>query len=782
MRDDKNLNNNRNSRGANTAGANKVDSYKTGANKVDSYKAGAYKAGANTTNAKPIQKTALPVKRRLLFLLTIMLCAFAAIALRIAQIQFIEGNSLSEQASINQSRSVDISPRRGAILDRNGDELAINTIVETISIIPDTLRTSISRVKSLNLDIVADDLAYLLDLDPAFTHEKLNKETKYEVLKRKVEPEIADTIREYIAAYSLKGLDLTIDSKRFYLNDNLASHVIGITTDDNQGLTGIEASMEKFIKGTPGMIKGELDARRAEVPLSAENRVAVQDGLNVVLTIDTAIQFFATSALERAIADNDVTRGGVILIMDPRNGDILAMVSKPDFNLNDPYAAPPGYIEETWNGHSQAGADILNKTVWRNKAIMDTYEPGSTFKPFTVAAGLEEGVISLESQFKCEPITGYYTNPIGCWITGSHGTLDLAHAVMQSCNPALMRISQRVTRDRFYEYIREFGFYERTGIPLPGESVGIFQQNPRDVDMLVASFGQRFTITPIELITAYSALANGGSLMKPRLVKELRDDDGNVITRYDPEVVRKVVSKETCDLLRVMLEDVVNEGTGKNAYVSGYRVAGKTGTSQTTEEDRKIASFCAFAPSDNPVISVLVMLDDPKGESYMGGAIAAPVAQKLVEEVLTYLEVERRYSERDLKEQVQQVVIPDLAGMTVEEAVKELQDLGFEYKLQAGISDTDLPVLVQAPPPLTKVSAKPTVVIYVDEDAEPFMVSAPDFRNKSTYEASELARRAGLNIRASGSGIAKGQSVYAGDEVEAGTVIDISFRYTDNIE
>ena len=741
---------------------------------------GSHVSGGSTKDSAA--KTVLSVKRRLLFILFVILCAFSAIAFRIAHLQFVEGDSLSEQASINQSRSVDISPRRGAILDRNGDELAINTIVETISIVPGTLMSSISRVKSLSPEIVAEDLAYLLNIDADIIYEKMNKETKYEVLKKKAEPEVADTIREYIDAYSLKGLDLTIDSKRFYLNNNLASHVIGFTTEDNQGLTGIEASMEKYIKGTPGMIKGELDARRAEVPLNAENRVAVQDGLNVVLTIDTAIQLFATAALERAIADNDVERGGVIMVMDPRNGDILALVSKPDFNLNDPYAAPAGYIEETWNGRSQAGTDILNQTVWRNKAIMDTYEPGSTFKPFTVAAGLEEGVISPSSQFVCEPITGYYTNPIGCWISGSHGTLDLAHAIMQSCNPALMRISQKVKRDRFYQYIKDFGFYERTGISLPGEGEGIFQQTPRDVDMLVASFGQRFTITPIELITAYCAIANGGNLLKPRLVKELRDDDGNVVTRYEPEVIRKVISKETCDLLRVMLEDVVNEGTGRNAYVGGYRIAGKTGTSQTTEEDRKIASFCAFAPSDNPVISVLIMLDDPKGESYMGGAIAAPVAQKLFEEVLTYLEVERRFSDRDLKEQVQHVVIPDLVGMTIEDAVKELQDIGFEYKLQAGISDTTMQVAVQAPPPSTRVSAKPTVVLYVDETAEPYIVSTPDFRNKTTYEALELARRAGLNIRASGSGIAKGQSTLAGADIEAGTVIDVSFRYTDNIE
>ena len=727
-------------------------------------------------------KTSRPTKNRLLVILALLLCAFAAIGVRTAFLQIVEGNELSAQASISHSRSVDISPRRGAILDRNGEELAVNTVVETVSIYPSALRASIAGSKRINNAMVAEDLAYLLSVDADAILEKILKDTKYEVIKKKAEPEIADTVREYIADFKLKGIDLTKDSRRFYKNNNLAAHVIGFTTEDNQGLTGVEASLEKYIKGTPGMIMGELDARRTEVPLSAKNTVAVRDGMNAVLTIDTAIQLFAASALEKAIADNDVRRGGVIIVMDPRNADILAMVSKPDFNLNDPYAPPPGYAGETWNGRSQAGTEILNATVWRNKAIMDTYEPGSTFKPFTVAAGLEEGVISAESTFRCEPITGYYDNPIGCWTKYSHGTQDLAHALLNSCNPALMRISQRVKRDRFYQYVRDFGFYERTGVALSGESEGIFQPKPRDVDMLVASFGQRFTITPIELITAYASIANGGSLLKPRLVKELRDDAGNAILRFEPELVRKVISKETSDMLKAFLEGVVSEGTGKNAYVSGYHVAGKTGTSQTTEKDRFIASFCAFAPADNPVACALIMLDDPKGDSHMGGAIAAPVAQKLMEEVLTYLEVERKFDERDKREQMPQTLIPDLTGKSVAAAVKELSDLGIGYKVQGGIQDTASKVAVQSPAAHTRVSAKSTVILYTDAGAERIIARVPDFRNKTAFDANETARRAGLNIRAAGAGIAKWQSVPAEQEVAAGTVIDISFRYTDNIE
>ena len=721
-------------------------------------------------------------RSRLLLILALLLGAFFAVCIRTAYLQFVEGNELSMRASVNQSRSVDINPRRGSIYDRNGEELAINTAVETVSLDPSALRDSVSKSKKLSDAIVAEDLAYMLSMEPGPILEKIENGAGYVVLKRKVEPEVADMIREYIIDFKVKGINLTKDSKRFYKYNNLAAHVIGFTTEDNRGLTGVEASMEKYIKGTPGMIKGELDARRSEVPFGSDNRVAVRDGLNVVLTIDAAIQLFATSALEKAISDNDVARGGTVIVMDPRNADILALVSKPDFNLNDPYLPPPGYIADTWNGRSQVGTDILNATVWRNKAIMDTYEPGSTFKPFTLAAGLEDGVVGLESVFKCEPITGYYDNPIGCWTRYSHGTQDLSHALYNSCNPALMRIAQRVKRDRFYQYVRDFGFYDRTGVSLPGESEGIFQQAPKDVDMLVASFGQRFTITPMELIAAYSCIANGGSLYRPRLVKELRDDAGNAVMYFEPELIRKVISRQTSETIRGILEGVVSEGTGKNAYVGGYRVAGKTGTSETTEKDRYIASFCAFAPADNPVVCILVMLDDPRGDSHMGGAIAAPVAQKLIEEILTYLEVGRVYNERDKKEQMQHTVIPDLANATIEEAAKKLTELGIGYKLQSGMSGAELPVALQAPPAHTRVSAKATVVLYADKNPERIMTQVPDFKNKTAFEANEMARIAGLNIRVSGSGVAKGQSEAAGASVEAGSVIDVSFRFVDNIE
>jgi stage V sporulation protein D (sporulation-specific penicillin-binding protein) len=714
-------------------------------------------------------------------MLIAFVAATAGLGARIAYIQFVEGGELSAKAYSQQRQGVTISPKRGAILDRNGDELAVNASVVTVTINPDDLRKSIALKKLSNAD-VADALAAILDIDGASALRKIERDAQYDTLKKKTETEVGERALAFQKANGLKGISVVEDSKRYYRNNNLAAHVIGMTGEDNQGLGGIELVMESEIKGTPGKILGDVDALRAEMPLQSGDRVDARDGQNVVLTIDTAIQLFATQALEKAIADNDVREGGTAIVMDPNNGDILALVSKPDFNLNDPFAAPPGVDEGTWNGRSSEGAKTLNQTVWRNKAIMDTYEPGSTFKAITASAGLEEGVITLESEFKCEPVTGYGPRALRCWTTGSHGTQDLTHAVYNSCNPAFMRISQAVTIDRFYEYLGDFGFYDKTGISLPGEVKGIFHSEPKMVDMLVASFGQRFTITPIQLITAYSAVANGGSLMKPRLVKELTDADGNVLTRYEPEVVRKVISKDTSDKLKTILEGVVAEGTGRNAYVSGYRVAGKTGTSETVDADRYIASFCSFAPADNPIVSVLIMLDDPRGESHMGGAVAAPVAQKLMEEVLTYLEVEREYSDSDMKLLAQSIAAPSLKNLSVEAAAAKLKELGLSYRLQPGIEDLSRPVVMQSPAADTRISQNSTVALYVDADAERMTAKMPNLMNKTVHEATETLRRAGLNIVITGAGVAKGQSVAPDEDVEAGTAVDVVFRYTDNIE
>ena len=717
---------------------------------------------------------------RLIIILAVFTLMIGGLFSRFIFLQFVEGEALSTEAYDQRNRDVNISQKRGAILDRNGEELAVDMPIETVNIDPNILKKSILDESMTEME-VAMQLSEILGIEGETVLNKIQMDSQFQLLKKNVERDATDKIREFRSRTKLKGIMIELESKRFYKNKNLAAHVIGMTGEENQGLSGIESVMSKYIVGTPGRILSDVDANNRVVPLGNELKVDAQDGKDVVLTIDTTIQFFATKALENAIENYEVRRGGVIIVMDPRNGDILALVSKPDFDLNDPYAKPVGVEAENWNGRSEQGVETLNKTVWRNKAIMDTYEPGSTFKAVTTAAGLEEGVVTLDTPFVCQPVTGYGPNPIGCWTIGNHGTQDLTHAVYNSCNPAFMSIAQKLGVSTFYRYVRDFGFYDKTGMGMAGEVTGIFHEVPKTIDMLVASFGQRFTITPMQLITAYAPIANGGNLMKPRLIKELRDANGNVIEKYEPELIRKVISKETSDKLRVILEGVVSEGTGKNAYVKGYRVAGKTGTSETVEEGRYIASFCCFAPADNPVVSVLIMLDDPAGD-HMGGAIAAPVAQKLMEELLTYLEVERQYSERDLKEMVRLVAIPELRGKTVEEAVKLLKDQGFGYKLQTGISDLTQPVRVQTPLPDQRVPDKSVIILYTDEEAERIMVTVPDLMNKTVIQATDALKDLNLNLKITGAGVAKGQSIAAGEQVEAGTIIEVTFRHTVGID
>jgi len=468
--------------------------------------------------------------------------------------------------------------------------------------------------------------------------------------------------------------------------------------------------------------------------------------------------------------------------MDPRNGDILAMVSKPDYDLNNPYAAPPGVDPSTWKGTTDEDVELLNKTVWRNKAVSDTYEPGSTFKAITSAAVLEEGVVRPDDMISDMPIE------VGGWTIRSYssyrykGSVSFREGVYKSVNPVFVRVAQKIGIDKFYSYVKAFGFFDKTGIQLPGEQRSIFQQKPVEVDMAVASFGQRFAITPLQLITAYTAIANGGNLMKPRLVKELTDSEGNIVKKFEPEVVRKVISKQTSDILREILEGVVSEGTGRNAYVKGYRVAGKTGTSETTEQGVYTASFMAFAPADNPVVCVLVALFDPKGESYMGGMVAAPVAGALIEEILDYLGVERRYTEKDMEMMRQEVYVPEVRNITVKEAVSKLRERGLDYRVEGDANNKDAIVVEQTPKPDASLPEKSIVILYTYKPKTESTVKVPDVLNKTISEATEALAAVGLNIKVSGMGNAWKQSVPPGTEVPKGKVIEVEFRYLEDIE
>ncbi|HPD01560.1 MAG TPA: penicillin-binding transpeptidase domain-containing protein, partial [Acetivibrio sp.] len=618
--------------------------------------------------------TTLIMKKRLLVVLTVFsLLVFALIA-RVGWLQLVKGEELQKMAFEQQNSDREIPPRRGSILDRKGEALAISATVDRIVVNP-------TEIDESDEEEISQKLAEFLDMDKDAILKKVsNNKSRYEIIKKRVEKNVGDRIRQWKSEENIHGVYIDEDSKRYYPSGNLAAHIIGFTGEDNQGLDGIEKTMEKYLKGVPGKILSEVDARGRQMPNYQNKRIDPQDGLNVVLTIDETIQHHATEALQKALDDNKVANGGIAIVLDPRNGEILALVSKPDYNLNSPRACPPGADPATWTGTSQEDIDFLYKTVWRNKAVSDTYEPGSTFKAITSAIAFEEGGVTPETRTSDFPIElqGWTIN---CWSTVLHGEESFREAVYNSCNPAFVRAALSVGVEKFYKYVRAFGFYDKTGIELPGEAKGNFHAKPQEIDLATASFGQTFTITPIELITAYGALANGGTLIKPRLVKEVVDSEGNVVVKTQPEVVRNVISKETSQTLLNVLEGVVSEGTGRNAYVKGYRVAGKTGISETTVKGVYIASFAAIAPADNPRICVLVALDDPRGESHFGGTIAAPVAGKIVEETLKHLGVERRYSEKDLKMIAEEVYVPDIRDKSISDAKKLLNQMGLKCRI-----------------------------------------------------------------------------------------------------
>jgi stage V sporulation protein D (sporulation-specific penicillin-binding protein) len=717
------------------------------------------------------------IKKRLLVILVFFTLVAVSLLGRVAYIQVVKGESLQKKAFEQHNLSIIISPRRGTIYDRNGKELAVSASVETIYVNNQDIEKS-----NKDKEMIAEELAQILELDKEAVLKKLNKKSEYEVIKKKVDREVGDRVRRWIEEDNISGVYIVEDTKRYYPYRNLAAHVIGFTGDDNQGLNGIEIMMEQYLKGVPGRVLSEVDAKNRALPFKIEKRIDPQDGLNVILTIDETIQYFAQKALEKAIDDYKVKDGAIAIVMDPRNGDVLAMVSKPDFDLNNPFGPPPGIDPGTWNGHTDEDVNTLSKTVWRNKAISDTYEPGSTFKAITSAAGLEEGIVTPETRTNDSPVVIGKWN-FKCWRHyNPHGEVSFAEGVYNSCNPVFVKVAQSLGIDRFYSYVKAFGFYDKTGISLPGESKGMFHATPTETDMAAASFGQRFTITPMQLITSYTAIANGGKLMKPRLVRELTDSEGNIVKKFEPEVIRPVISKKTSETLREILEGVVSIGTGKNAYVKGYRVAGKTGTSETTEEGVYTASFMALAPADNPVVCVLVALFNPQGDSYMGGVIAAPVAGELIEDILDYLEVERRYTEQDKQMIVQEVYVPEVRGKSVEEAVKRLREFGLEYKIEGDADNKNAVVLEQTPKPDASIPQKSVVILYTYKPEEEIKVKMPDVLNKTISEATQALADVGLNIKVEGMGNAWRQEFQPGTELEKGKVVEVEFRYLDNVE
>lgn len=726
----------------------------------------------------------IKVKKRSLALLITYSILIIALIFRVGYYQIVKGEEYSIKAYERQTRSRIINPKRGTIYDRNGKGLAISASVETISVNPPDFMDKMKDTPE-KIDQIAYDLAQMLDMTPESVKEKLTSNLSWAFIKRKVDKEVGLKVREYLVENSIDSIYVDEDSKRYFPNGNLASHVLGFTGDDEQGLNGIEKTFDEILSGKPGMVMSEFDAGGRQVKYSPETYVEPVDGYNIYLTIDETIQYFTEKALEKAMLDYNLKRGAAAIVMDPKTGEILAMASKPDYDPNDPFAKPDFLETGEWKGKSSnEDVDFLFQTVFRNKALMDTYEPGSTFKAVTAAAALEEGVVTPDTEFVCSTIHLAGHN-INCWRPGGHGAETFRLGVYNSCNPVFVKTSMALGLDKFYKYVKSFGFMEKTGITLNGEpSDNEYQwhKDPKEIDMAVSSFGQRFTISPLQLITAYCAIANGGDLMKPILVKQISDSEGNIIEKTEPQVVRKVISKQTSDTLRDILQGVVSEGTGRNAYISGYRIAGKTGTSETVETDtegRYIASFACFAPADDPVIALIVVLDHPQVYPHTGGTIAAPVAGKLVEEILDYLGIEREYTEKDKQLMLKEMYVPEVRKMKLSEAKAKLKAYELEFTVEGENQEDDAIVFEQTPKPNSSVPSGSTVILYTYDPDDEIKVIMPNVLNKEINEAAETLRKAGLNIKVEGIGQAHRQEFEPGVELNKGQVVTVWFELTE---
>ena len=558
---------------------------------------------------------------------------------RLGYIQLVWGAELNNQATSQQSQSRKITAKRGTIYDATGKyELAVSSSVEAVTINP----TNISKE---NKEKVAKALSDIFELDYEKVLKRLNKRSSIETIVKQVEKSKTDELRKWMEENQItRGINIDEDSKRYYPYGDLAAQVIGFCGNDNQGLDGIEAKYNDELKGTNGKIERQTNA--AGESLGDEEYISAIDGNSLILTIDMTIQSIVEKYLEEACIDNVCTDGGSIIAMNPKNGDILAMATYPAYDLNSPYEPHTDEQKAEWKNLDSQDRTTAMQKMWRNKAISDTYEPGSVFKTITSSAALEEGIVTdidKQGQFCCTGGIEVAGVRIKCWrYYRPHGSESLRLALMNSCNPVFIGLGQKIGVTKYYEYLRKFGLFNKTGIKLPGEANSIFikEEKAGPVELATISFGQRFEITPLQMVTAVSSIANKGTYIKPRIVKSIINSETGEKKDMPIETGEQIISKENAEKVLSMMNSVVSEGTGKNAKVEGYQVGGKTGTSEDGVNTGKyVTSFCGVANTDDPQIVLLITLYNPTGEGgYQGGGVAAPVGGKILSEVLPYLD------------------------------------------------------------------------------------------------------------------------------------------------
>ena len=742
-----------------------------------------------------IRKTKLRAMR----LIVITLILLSLTLTKVAYLQIFKSEEYSNAVIQQQTQASQVNAMRGTIYDRNGKALAESASVNTLICNPQQIGNEETA------KIVATRLAPIINLEYDYIYERLiKKTTRYQVLKKRLSIEETAAIKELkdskinpeTSSY-FKGITFESDSKRYY-SYGIAPHILGFTGYDNDGRMGIELMFDDELSGNPGSIISARSASGTYTDFQYEDMTDAQKGADVVLTIDETIQHFLEKSLEEAVTEYSLKEGAAGIVMNPKTGEILAMASKPDYDINN-YNDISQFVNlavnleenEALAGYNSEDKDIQSKAVnlimqkmWRNKAISDTYEPGSTFKIITAAVALEENVVSENSTFYCAGYKQIADRKIKCHKNEGHGSQTFVQGVQNSCNPVFMDLGLSVGSDKFMEYFKAFGYTEKTGIELNGESGSIYYQKEKlsDTDIATSAFGQGFSITPIQHISAISAVINGGNLMKPQIVKEIRDENG-IIKSYQPEIRNKVISEETSAKMCEILESVVSSptGSGKNAYIKGYRIGGKTGTSEKGRNNNKrIASFVGFAPADDPEIVCLIIMDEPQCAVRYGGTICAPVVADVIEDTLEYMGIERQYTEEEAMSVKSS--IPEVRGLSTEAAKEALESAGFKVRI-SGTSESDM-VEEQLPKPGGELMLGSTVIIYKQPIDKEKLIEVPDISGRSVEAAKIELEDYGLNFEAVGAGLNYTSGAYAvkqdiapGSMVQPATVISVEFRH-----
>ena len=727
------------------------------------------------------------VNDRLRRVLLVFFLVLFFLIIRIGWLQFVQGADLTEKMYRQLTTSKTISPKRGTIYDSTGKALAISAQVDTVSIDPTKIVVEnedehVEEVMTKELkEKVTKAFSEIFDLDYEETLEKVSSTSSNVTIAKKVENDKIDELKKWMKDNEVySGINIDEDSKRYYPYDNLASSLIGFCGTDNQGLWGLELKWDSILTGTPGKVTSAQDAVQDYIPYENGTYIAQQNGNDITLTIDANIQSIAEKYLKQACEENEYKDGGNVIIMNPNNGDILAMATYPDYNLNNPYTLD--YIsEKDWKKMSDEEQYAKLQETWNNRAITSTYEPGSVFKIITAAAGLEEDLVEPDEPnvFTCKGYEKVSGIKISCSDKSGHGKLSLREALEYSCNPGFMQLGKKIGAATLYRYYDAFGFFNTTGFAdigdsgSSGERTGMFWDlnDVKSVELATMSFGQRFRVTPLQMITAISAVANDGVLMKPRIAKEIKNTDTGAITTIEPEEVRQVISKETSETLLDMLESVVESGTGKYAQVKGYSVAGKTGTSEPDYSDENsyyVASFAGISPVESPEVVVLVTLYGPEGDIHSGSTLAGPVVANILKEVLPYLGIQSDTTDSETEGDL--ITLSNVKNKTMAEAKKIIEKQGFNCEISGNEDDI---VSSQMPVAGTKLMENAIVKLYSEESDTRVSQTVPNLKGMSLSEAKVALKNKNLNIKYSGKGKVISQDVTAGTSVEEGTVINI---------